>query len=319
MTEQTPRNLLFHVTLPIAADNIPSGPGSIRNSLSMSRELMNLIDKGHFPVKVPYPILARFRGFRYRKNSSWGIENMNEELKNRLEQAHRILHMEGLAEDASRGHITAKSEAGLIYVKPWGMGFQDVRAGDLQGVDGEGRLMEGRGRIHSELVLHLEIYRQRPDVQSVIHVHPCYAVLLSSVFTGKIKTISQQGVRFTGEIPFFTSAALIQSREQAEHLARTRGSQSVVLMKNHGITVAGESVEEAVILAIHFEQAAKDHLLASLFGKPSGMLLAEAKKISANNYTPTQYQMIWDYYWQKFKTSGGAGQVKPKLPTPGSL
>jgi hypothetical protein len=45
---------------------------------------------------------------------------MNEELKNRLEQAHRILHMEGLAEDASRGHVSSISEAGRIYVKPWG-------------------------------------------------------------------------------------------------------------------------------------------------------------------------------------------------------
>lgn len=244
---------------------------------------------------------------------------MNEELKNRLEQAHRILHMEGLAEDASRGHVTVKSEAGRIYVKPWGVGFQEVKARDFQGVDMEGRLLEGKGRIHSELVLHLEIYRQRPDVLAVIHLHPCYAVLLSSVFKGKINTISQQGVRFTGKIPFFTSAALIQSPEQAEQLAQTLGNQSVVLMKNHGITVAGESVEEAVILAIHFEQAAKDHLLANLFGKPSGMPVAEAKKISANNYTPTQYQMIWDYYWQKFKTPGRVGGKKHNLPALGLL
>ncbi len=244
---------------------------------------------------------------------------MNEELKNRLEQAHRILHMEGLAEDASRGHVTVKGEEGRIYVKPWGVGFQEVKARDFQGVDREGRLLEGKGRIHSELVLHLEIYRQRPDVLSVIHLHPCYAVLLSSVFKGRIKTISQQGVRFTGQIPFFTSAALIQSPEQAEQLAQTLGHQSVVLMKNHGITVVGGSIEEAVILAVHFEQAAKDHLLANLFGKPSGMLLAEAKKISANNYTPTQYQMIWDFYWQKFKTQGAVGGKKPDLPALVSL
>lgn len=244
---------------------------------------------------------------------------MNEELKNRLEQAHRILHMEGLAEDTSRGHVTLKSEAGLIYVKPWGVGFEEVKARDFQGVDTEGRLLEGKGRIHSELILHLEIYRQRPEVTSVIHLHPFYAILLSSVFKGEINTISQQGVRFTGPIPFYTSAALIQSPKQAKQLAETLGHQSVVLMKNHGITIAGESLEEAVILAIHFELAAKEHLWANLFGKPSGMPLAEAKKISANNYIPTQYKMIWDYYWQKFKTSGTVERKKHNLPTPGSL
>jgi ribulose-5-phosphate 4-epimerase/fuculose-1-phosphate aldolase len=274
---------------------------------------MNLVDNGHIPAKVAWLVYPGLGS----NNKHQRDNNMNEELKKRLEQAHRILHMEGLAEDASRGHVTVKSAAGRIYVKPWGVGFQEVKARDFQGVDSEGRLLEGKGRVHSELVLHLEIYRKRPDVRSVIHLHPCYAVLLSSVFQGKINTISQQGVRFTGQIPFFTSAALIQSPEQAEQLAQALGKQCVVLMKNHGITVAGESVEEAVILAIHFEQAAKDHLMANLFGKPSGMLLAEAKKISANNYTPTQYQMIWDFYWRKFKTSATVAVKKPDLPVLG--
>ena len=129
---------------------------------------------------------------------------MNEELKKKLEEAHRILHREGLAEDASRGHITAKSEDGKIYVKPWGTGFQEVKAADFQGLDESGNLVEGKGRIHSEVILHLEIYRKRKDVLSVVHVHPYYSILLSSVFKGKISVVSQQGVRFTGKIPFYT-------------------------------------------------------------------------------------------------------------------
>ena len=239
---------------------------------------------------------------------------MNEELKTRLEQAHKILYQEGLAEDASRGHVTAKSTEGRVYIKPWGVGFQEVTARELQGVDEEGRLLEGKGRIHSELALHLEIYRQRPDVFSVIHLHPYYSILLSSVFNGKIETISQHGVRFTGRIPFYPSSALIQSREQAEQLAAILSHQSVVLMKNHGIAIAGESLEEAVILAIHFEQAAKEHLLANMLGKPSGMLLAEAKKMSTNNYIPAQFQMLWDYYWRKCKNSGAQGTGKHPAP-----
>jgi ribulose-5-phosphate 4-epimerase/fuculose-1-phosphate aldolase len=78
-------------------------------------------------------------------------------------------------------------------------------------------------------------------------------------------------------------------------------------MKNHGITAVGRGTEEAVILAIHFEQAAKDHLLANLFGKPNGMPVAVAKKLSANNYSPSQYQMLWDYYWKKYNAKGVMG------------
>lgn len=232
---------------------------------------------------------------------------MNEELRIKLEQAHRILHMEGLAEDASRGHITVKSEDGRIYIKPWGVGFEEVRAQDFQGVDLDGNLLEGKGRIHSELILHLEIYRKRNNVFSIAHVHPYYSILLSSVFKGKISIISQHGIRFTGKIPFYTSAELIQSKKHGEKLAQTSADRPVVLMKNHGITTVGNRIEEAVILAIHFEQAAKDHLLVNLFGRPNGIPVAVAKKLSANNYTPSQYQMLWDYYWKKYNAKGVMG------------
>ena len=226
---------------------------------------------------------------------------MNQTLRSKLEEAHRILHIEGLAEDASRGHITAKSEDGRIYIKPWGVGFKEVRAKDFQALDIDGNLLEGEGRVHSELILHLEIYRQRKDAFSIAHIHPYYSILLSSLFTGKISIVTQKGVRFTGKIPFFTSASLIQSKEPAQKLAQILGGEPLVLMKNHGITVAGKSIEETVILAIHFEQAARDHLLANLFGKPKGMSAREAKKMSVNNYTQSQLQMLWDYHWNKYQ------------------
>ncbi len=225
---------------------------------------------------------------------------MDEALRFKLEQAHRIAHMEGLAEDASRGHITAKGKDGRIYIKPWGVGFEEVKAKAFQAMDADGTLLHGKGRVHSELILHLEIYRRREYAFSVAHVHPYYSILLSSVFTGKIHVISQHGVRFAEKIPFYASAELIHSRKQAEKLAETLGDRPVVLMKNHGITAVGNTIEEAVILAIHFEQAAKEHLFATLFGKPSGMVHAVAKKLSANNYTASQCQMLWDYYWKKF-------------------
>ena len=72
------------------------------------------------------------------------------------------------------------------------------------------------------------------------------------------------------------------------------------MMKNHGITVVGESIEETVILALHFEKAAKDNLMALPVGKPTGIPVAMAKKLSDNNYNPAQFKMIWDYYCKKF-------------------
>jgi L-fuculose-phosphate aldolase len=244
---------------------------------------------------------------------------MDEALRVRVEQAHRILHMEGLAEDSSRGHVTARSQDGLAYIKPWGIGFESVKAEELQGVDLDGNLKEGRGKMHSERFLHLEIYRKRREVASVVHVHPYFSILLSSVFKGRLSVISQHGVRFSGKVPFHTSAGLIQTREMGVALAETLGDRPVVLMKNHGITAAGNSIEEAVLLAIHFEQAAKDHLLANLFGKPSGMLPGEAKKLADNNYSAAQLKMQWDYYLEKLRSRPSTPQCAAGGNIHGSL
>ncbi len=222
-----------------------------------------------------------------------------------LEQAHRILFMEGLAEDSSRGHVTARDDDGLVYIKPWGMGFEKVRARDFQKIDLDGSLREGEGKMHSERVMHCEILRQRKDVQSVVHVHPYYSILLSSVFKGRISIVSQHGARFFGKIPFYPASRLIQSKETALDLAKTLGGKPLVLMKNHGIVAVGGSIAEAVFTALHFERAARAHLEANLFGKPSGMSQAEARKMAVNNNTPAQMRMLWDYYLEKLNRTGG--------------
>jgi L-ribulose-5-phosphate 4-epimerase len=209
--------------------------------------------------------------------------------------AHRILHMEGLAEHSTRGHITARSEDGLVYIKPWGSAFEWVTANDMQGIDFDGKLVDGKGRMHSERVLHLEAYKARKDVGSVIHVHPGYSILLSTVFTGSIVNVGQQSVPFVGPIPFYTDPWLIQTKEQASAIAKALGDKPVVLMKNHGITVVGRNIEEAVVLAIHFEQSARDHLAAIQLGKPSGMTAEDAAKLYKNNYSLDQIKMVYEY------------------------
>ncbi|MCX7858263.1 MAG: class II aldolase/adducin family protein [Deltaproteobacteria bacterium] len=224
----------------------------------------------------------------------------NEQLRQKLEQAHRIIYMMGLAEDSTRGHITAKSDDGLYYIKPWGTAFEKVTAKEMQGLDIEGNLVDGRGRVHSEKYLHLEIYRARKDVGAIVHVHPFYSIILSTLFDGKLSTIAQQSVPFTGKIPIFVSPELIQTKELGQAVAKTLGDAPLLLMKNHGITVVGKTLEEAVVLAIHFEQAAKYHLYAHKFGKPSEMSHEDAQKLYKNNYRPDQIKMQWDFWLDRY-------------------
>lgn len=228
-----------------------------------------------------------------------GTALRNKALRVKLEKAHRILHMQGLAEDSTRGHITVRSDDGLVYIKPWGSAFEKVKAEEMQGIDMDGNLQDGKGKLHSEIPLHLEILRARSDVKSVIHIHPYHSIILSSVFTGSISPVGQHAAAFTGEIPFYQDPSLIRTKEQGLEVVKVLGVKPVVLLKNHGIIVAGRSLEEAVILAIEFEKAAKDHLYANLFGKPNGMLPEHSQKLYSQVYRPDQIEMIFDYYAEK--------------------
>ncbi|MFB3884263.1 MAG: class II aldolase/adducin family protein [Thermodesulfobacteriota bacterium] len=224
---------------------------------------------------------------------------MDEELKIRLEKAYKILSMEGLAEDTSRGHITLRTGDNRIYIKPWGIGFEEVTAESLLCLDSEGKLLEGKGKVHSEIPIHVEIFRKRRDVFSVVHVHPYHTILLSAVFNGTIKIIGHSGMHFMGKIPFYDSLDLIRSKEQAIELAKVMGDRSFVLMKNHGIVTAGRTLEEAIITAIDFEKAAKDHLTISSFKKVTEVPADLAEMMSKKLFIPEQYKMMWDYYCRK--------------------
>lgn len=209
------------------------------------------------------------------------------------------MSLEGLAEDTSRGHITLRTEDNRIYIKPWGIGFEEVTAENLLCLDSEGKLLEGKGRVHSEIPIHVEIYRKRKDIFSVVHVHPFHTILLSAIFNGTIKIIGHCGMRFVGKIPFYNSLDLIRSKEQAVELAQVMGDKLYVLMKNHGLVTAGRTLEEAIITAIDFEKAAKDHLMISSFKKVTEVPTELAEMMNVKLNIPEQYKMVWDFYCRK--------------------
>jgi ribulose-5-phosphate 4-epimerase/fuculose-1-phosphate aldolase len=227
------------------------------------------------------------------------VQQQNAALKTSLVQAYRILFMEGMAEDTTRGHMTARADDGTIYIKPWGVGFEEVGAEDLLGVDGDGTIREGAGRLHSELLIHLEIYRRRTDVFSVTHLHPPHGVKLSSVFRGKLYQIGQHSLHFGGGVPFYGSAELIHGHDQARKLVDLLADGPVVLMRNHGVVTAGRSIEEATIMAIDFEKAAKEHLAISPFEQPLEMSEETVARLRAVICHDEQYRMLWNYYCRK--------------------
>lgn len=184
----------------------------------------------------------------------------------------RILSELGLASGirASLGHTSMRvpGDPSKFYVK--GRGYrmdvlERMRPEDMVLCDLDGNWLDGppNSLQCSEVKIHSCILRARPDVVSVTHVHPDYAVLLS-VLGKPIMPMAQEGAGLVlNPIPVLPQTKIITSDEEGEAVARTLGSGTAMLLLGHGaVTVSGRSVEGSVMAMAHLEHQARLNFLA---------------------------------------------------------
>ncbi|MEP7208990.1 MAG: class II aldolase/adducin family protein [Casimicrobiaceae bacterium] len=189
------------------------------------------------------------------------------EAKQRLIDAGLILDAAGQG-DLTRGHVSVRvpGDPAHFYMKPHSHGLDEITLDNIVVCNLDGEKVAGGGRRHSEVFIHSEIYKVRPDVTSVIHTHPDHAVALSA--TGRpLRPISQPAVAFADGVPYFTDTIdLIRTRDMGAGVARALGSCKATLMRNHGVAVVGATLEEATILAIMLDNACRIQLAAEAAG-----------------------------------------------------
>jgi L-fuculose-phosphate aldolase len=190
-----------------------------------------------------------------------------DEIRQKLIDAGRIIEAQGQG-DLTRGHISVRvpGDPTHFFMKPHSRGFDEITLENMVICNLEGEKVAGGGRKHSEVYIHSEIFKVRPDVNSVIHTHPNHAVALSA--TGQpLQPISQPSVTFYDGLPYYNDTLeLIRSQDKGAALARALGPHKAVLMRNHGVAVVGSTIEESTILAITLENACQIQLLAMAAG-----------------------------------------------------
>jgi L-fuculose-phosphate aldolase len=116
------------------------------------------------------------------------------------------------------------------------------------------------------------MYRTRPDVNCVIHVHPTNVVLFTICnkellpLIGAYDPFALQMV--LDGIPRYPRSVLISDDQRGQDLATVMGAKNVCLMRGHGITAVGGSVPEATITAWRLNDLAEINYRAALLGNP---------------------------------------------------
>ena len=224
------------------------------------------------------------------------------ELKEKLAYSCNILANEGHW-DNILGHVSFRIPGqNRILMKPHSFGFEEIRPQHIIVVDIEsGKKVEGKYERHSEVFIHTEIMKARPDVNCVVHSHPPYATAFGSLGQ-RLRPVSHEGVIFHEGLPTFDyTTQLIRTPELGVQVAQSLGQCRGVLMKNHGSTVVGETIEVATLYAIFLEKAARIQLLATASGDPSWTSDEEAALKYEQIYTPHRLGTMWDYFVRRAK------------------
>ncbi len=215
---------------------------------------------------------------------------------------------------AATGHVSQRSPDGKhVLIRARGRDETGVRytsADEVIAVDMDGRKVDGPDGLAapSEVYLHMILYRTRPEVQSVVHIHPATVVLFTicnkpllplygGYDPGSLDLLSQG-------IPTYGRSITINNFELAEEFGAVMGQKNVCLMRGHGITTAGASVEEATVTAIRLNELAEMNYRAHLLGDPEPISdedIAEFKrrrsKSSANGSSKRDHMnSTWRYY-----------------------
>lgn len=167
-------------------------------------------------------------------------------------------HDSGLA-----GQISARSEDGRgFFTQRLGLGFDEITPENILLVDADLNLIEGEGAANPANRFHSWIYRARPDVRCIVHTHPMHVCALS--ITGTPLVVAQMDAcMLYDEVGFLADwPGVPVGNDEGRIITEALGDRRALILAHHGLVVAAASVEEACVLAIQCERAARMQLLA---------------------------------------------------------
>ncbi|HET7197246.1 MAG TPA: class II aldolase/adducin family protein [Burkholderiales bacterium] len=218
-----------------------------------------------------------------------------------LVAASRILAAHGVLD--AYGHASARSDRRPErFVMSRSRAPALVTAADLMELDAESEPLPGDKRKgFIERYIHGEIYRARPDVMAIVHSHSPSAIPFGITRT-KLRPVYHMASFLWSGAPVWDirtvreeNDLLVRDRPLGQALAGALGRCNCVLMRGHGMTVAGESVPEAVFRAIYTEMNARLQLQAAQLEGPIEFLSEEEgrRATAANRGTLERPWELW--------------------------
>jgi L-fuculose-phosphate aldolase len=164
-------------------------------------------------------------------------------LKQEICEIGRRVYAKGFAA-ANDGNISVRLNDKEVLCTPTMMSKGFLKPEDLCVVDYEGKQLRGTRKRSSEILLHLSVYKHRPDVQAVVHCHPPHATAFAVAGVPVPQCVLPEVEVFLGEVP----TAIYETpgtQKFADTIVPHLKSSNTIILANHGTVTFGPDLEKA--------------------------------------------------------------------------
>src|SRR5262252_6031772 len=224
------------------------------------------------------------------------------ELRHELAVAHRVLANEGIID--AFGHISVRNPKNPDrYFISRHRASELVEPSDILEMTLDSKpVVPTNVRLYSEMVIHGEIYKARPDVNSVCH-HHAPAVLPFCATGVELVPLFHLGGTLGTKVPFWDSRdefgdtnLLVRTPEEGASHARALGPHWMLLLRRHGASLAGKSLRECVFRSIYTTRNAELQLRAMAIGALGPLSVGEVEKCGGHNLGSRGVERAWEYW-----------------------
>ena len=200
-----------------------------------------------------------------------------ENLKRQICEIGQRVYQKGFAA-ANEGNISARSGEDQVLCTPTLTCKGFMTPDDICTVDMQGRQVDGKKKATSEVLLHLNIYRQRPDVKSVVHCHPPHATAFGVAREPVPMGVLPEPDIFLGEVPI-AAYETPGNQNFADTISQFVMSTDTIILANHGTVTYSNSVEEAYWLTEILDAYCRILILSKQIGRLQYLPLEKGQEL----------------------------------------
>lgn len=200
-----------------------------------------------------------------------------EQIRADIVEAGRRLYMRGFVA-SNDGNISARLDDKRLVTTPKSVSKGFMTPDMMVVVDYAGKKIAGDRDPSSELPMHLEIYRQRPDINAVVHAHPPTATGFAVAGIPLTRAVLAEVVTTLGSIPI-AEYGTPSTAELPDAVRKYIKAHDGMLLANHGAVTCGNSVMNAHFKMETIEHFAKISLVARMLGRENLLSREEVERL----------------------------------------